>query len=385
MKKTLKIIILYYSMIPKIVFTYWEGDQLSELHYLTIYSLHKYNPELDIIIYTDETPKNILREWNTHEHSIDIQKTISLSKLIEVNPNKIFLRPINFQKEYQFDNNISIVFKADFTRIAKLYEHGGIWFDMDILFVKPIPDFFFKENIEAFIFNYSEVIPTGFLASVPKSKYLKNLYNSSLEIIKNKNLNNYQKIGPIIWVEEYIKLNKKRKGYTNSIKTLDNNLVYPFLWKDLCNLFKKSNAIIPENTFGIHWYNGAPYTKEYINNLDINKINPNDSLFSKLIYRILSSNIIHDLQESTVEYKNQDLQEYTIEFKNSNNLEQIQNEHYNKILNIANNIIVTIIIPKILLKTKVFTFYKCWRNGYCLNSSNIKIPKNIVKVILKNI
>ena len=61
-------------MIPKIVFTYWEGDQLSELHYLTIYSLHKYNPELDIIIYTDENPKNILREWNTHEHSIDIQK-----------------------------------------------------------------------------------------------------------------------------------------------------------------------------------------------------------------------------------------------------------------------------------------------------------------------
>ena len=49
-------------MIPKIVFTYWEGDQLSELHYLTIYSLHKYNPELDIIIYTDENPKNILIE-----------------------------------------------------------------------------------------------------------------------------------------------------------------------------------------------------------------------------------------------------------------------------------------------------------------------------------
>ncbi len=126
-----------------------------------------------------------MREWKTHEHSIDIIKIIPLSKLIEVNPNKIFLRTIDFKKEYNFDNNISIVYKADFTRIAKLYEHGGIWFDMDILFIKPIPYFFFNENIEAFIFNYSGVLPTGFLACIPKSQYLGKLFIGSLEIIKN--------------------------------------------------------------------------------------------------------------------------------------------------------------------------------------------------------
>jgi mannosyltransferase OCH1-like enzyme len=269
-------------MIPKIVFTYWEGDQLSELHYLTIYSLHKYNPELDIIIYTDENPKNILIEWNTPEHSIDIKKKIPLSKLIEINPNKISLIPINFQEKYNFDNNISIVFKADFIRIAKLYEHGGIWFDMDILFVKSIPDFFFNTDIEAFIFNYSVVIPTGFLASISESEYLNKLYKESLEIIKNKELNNYQKIGPIIWKKEYDKLSEKER---NKITILDNNFVYPFLWKDLHNLFKSSNETISDITFGVHWYNGDPCTKEYINQLDINNINPDNSLFEALIYK----------------------------------------------------------------------------------------------------
>jgi len=355
-------------MIPKIVFTYWEGDQLSELHYLTIYSLHKYNPELDIIIYTDENPKNILREWNTHEHSIDIKKKIPLSKLVEVNPNKIFLRPINFQKEYDLDNNISIIFKADFTRIAKLYEHGGIWFDMDVLFIKPIPDFFFKENIESFIFIYAETIPTGFLASIPKSFFLEKLYKGSLEIIKNKTLDNYQKIGPNIWIKEYNNLDTNIK---ENLKILDNNLIYPYLWNQLDYIYHKSNSIISENTFGIHWYNGAPDTRKFINKFDINNINPNKSLIEKLIYVIKDNNISKEVKE------------VIIQFKNANSLDQKQDELYNQILNLNKNVNVKFIIPENLLKTKVFTFYKCWKKGYCLNSSNKKIPKNVKKINIK--
>ena len=71
--------------------------------------------------------------------------------------------------------------------------------------------------------------------------------------------------------------------------------------------------------------------------------------------------------------------------KDSNKLEEIQDKYYKKILNTNQNVIVQFIIPKRLLKTRVYTFYKCWRNRYCMNNSNIKIPKNIVKVILKKI
>ena len=366
-------------MIPKIIFTYWEGDQLSELHYLTIYSLHKYNPNLDIIIYTDENPQNILREWNTSEHSIDIQKKVLLSKLIEINPTKIRLIPINFQKEYNFDNNISIIYKADFTRIAKLYEHGGIWFDMDILFIKPIPDFFFQEKVDTFIFIYDKIIPTGFLASIPKSNFLDKLYKESLEIIKNKKLNNYQKIGPIIWIQEYKKLSKKDKI---SIKILNNIFVYLFTCKELDYLYKKINITIPEKTFGVHWYNGAIQTKKYINNFDIDNINPNNSVIEKIVFIILEE---VEIKFNNIKPDYLFVEEVEIKFNNANNIEKIQDEYYNKILNINNNITVIFIIPKRLLKTRVFTFFKCWSNGYCINNSTIKIPKNIKKIILKKI
>ena len=72
-----------------------------------------------------------------------------------------------------------------------------------------------------------------------------------------------------------------------------------------------------------------------------------------------------------------------IEFKDDNNLQKIQEKYINKINNIDNNVNVTFIIPEKLIKTRVYTFFKCWRNGYCLNSSNTKIPGNIAKVLLK--
>lgn len=356
-------------MIPKIIFTYWEGDQLSELHYFTIYSLHKHNPELNIIIYTGENPKNILNKWDTKEHSINIERTIPISKLIKINPEKISLQPINFEKNYNFDNNISIIHKADFIRIAKLYEHGGIWFDMDILFIKPIPNFFFEEKVNVFIFIYSRIIPTGFLAAVPKSNFLEILYKSSLEIILNKKLYNYQQIGPCLWIEEYNKLDKNEKL---NIKILDNKYIYPFLWNKISILFKNSNVIIPKNTFGIHWYNGAPQSKNFINNFDMNNINPNNSLIENLI-----NNILQNLPN--------EIEIIQIKFKDANNLEKIQEEYYNKISSSNNIIIVEFIIPKNLLKTKVYSFYKCWTNGYCFNNSSTKIPRNINKIILKKL
>jgi hypothetical protein len=356
-------------MIPKIIFTYWEGDQLSELHYFTIYSLHKYNAELDIIIYTDEITTNILQKWNTNEHSTNIHKKIELSKIIEINPEKISLQSINFQKNYNFDNSISIIYKADFIRIAKLYEHGGIWFDMDILFIKPIPNFFFEEKVDVFIFIYSRIIPTGFLAAFPKSNFLKILYKSSLEIILNKKLVNYQQIGPCLWIEEYNKLDKNQKL---NIKILDNKYVYPFLWNKISILFKKSNVIIPKNTFGIHWYNGAPKSKIFINHFDMNNINPNNSLIETFI-----NNILQNLPN--------EIEIIKINFTDANNLEKIQEEYYNKISSINNIIIVEFIIPKNLLKTKVYSFYKCWMNGYCFKNSRKKIPKNINKIILKKL
>ena len=268
-------------MIPKIVFTYWEGDQLSELHYYTIYSLHKHNPDLDIIIYTSTNPTNILVQWNTPEHSVKIQKTIKLDDIVSINRDKIKLVAIDFKANYNVDNDISCIYKADFTRIVKLYEHGGIWFDMDILFTKPLPDYLFTTNADIFLFRYSNVIPTGFIACAPRTKMLTQLYSTAMSITHSGKLNDYQAIGPILWETVYRVTDKR------GVIMLPTECIYPLVWNRIDALFNPTNGNIIKNyTFGIHWYNGGVSTKDFINRFDKTNINPERSLFEALIHEL---------------------------------------------------------------------------------------------------
>jgi len=270
--------------IPKIFFTYWEGSQLSILHYYTILSLHKLNLDEEIIIYTSNNNNNKLVTWKTNEHSIPINDTISLQSIININPNKIKLININFKLEYDFDDNISVVYKADFVRICKLYEHGGMWFDFDILFIKKIPDYLFNDK-DFYYFSYSNTIPTGILFIKPKHIYLKKLLDESLKIIKNSKLILYQTIGPNLW-NSFIYSNN---DFLLNSKKLENKIAYPYDSENYNIIYDTLNDYTNETTICIHWYNGGIHSKEFINkfNKEYNRIiDPNRNIIEKYLYFI---------------------------------------------------------------------------------------------------
>jgi hypothetical protein len=147
-----------------------------------------------------------------------------------------------------------------------------------------------------------------------------------------------------------------------------------------CGLIVRSNIDFPLN---INYYKSNPnkiFIKKKNEIQDEIIINKANLFYEKILFPNLY-NIIIELKFIQKDIINDSIMLYIIK----NKLEEIQDKFYNKILNINKNVIVKFIIPSKLLKTRVFTFYKCWRNGYCLNDSTIKIPKNIVKVILKKV
>lgn len=262
-------------------FTYWEGDQFSFFHYMTIFSLRKLNPNSEIIIYTSNIKTNKLRQWLTHEHSVEITKKTKFEDVLD----RAKLEHIDFENEYGIKNDISVTLKADFTRIVKLYEHGGVWFDFDILFIKPVPKEILNSKNEFIYYRYDDTVPTGLIISKPKTRTISTIYKKLFQRRKDieNDLFDYQVFGPnlfnecLTFEEEY--------GEVDKIQIRPTEEVYPYLWLETGTLFNTKEDKIKENTWAIHWYNGCSVTKTAINKFNLN----DDYVFNKYIRLILNS------------------------------------------------------------------------------------------------
>lgn len=254
------------TSIPKRCFTFWQGRNFSKLHYYTIYSLVKYNPGLEIVVYTSRSVNEQVVTWDTDEHAIEITNRVPFTSVYNFG-EQVKVVTVDLQREYGISNEISVVHKADFIRIAKLYEHGGVWFDFDILFIRPIPDTIFeKTTTELFYFNLFFVdgkvlvIPTGFIAARANLPILKELLEHAMT--ESMKPGGYQKIGPELWTSTFI---KHKDSLTNAV-VLDRNIVYPYDHNEVEDLVSNGGVDrVKPNTVGIHWFNGSMHIKKFIN------------------------------------------------------------------------------------------------------------------------
>ena len=159
-----------------------------------------------------------------------------------------------------------------------------MWFDFDILFIKKIPEYLFK-NKDFYYFSYCETIPTGLLLSKPNTLYLNLIYNEALYILQNLSKSNYQLVGPDLW---------KKHIYCKNLENtecLDNKLVYAYDWLTYNKLYVSTEDLFIEESFACHWYNGGNYTKQFINIINDQyggKFDNNRSVMEKYIVNIIN-------------------------------------------------------------------------------------------------
>lgn len=287
------------TQIPKIFNAYWDGSSLSYLGYLTIESFLFYNPDWEIRIYTPDPAKRT----GAHSRVIsDLRQPVSREwedfwpKLQKDQRHNVKIITIDFD-EIGFTFDASEIIRSDYLRYYLLARDGGIWSDLDIIYIKSMDETIFNsqygsQDFDTMIFYVSGYYPIGFFVSGGNNA----LFLTLQEHAKSRyNPNEYQCIGcdllKALWPSPDARLHSNFPGC--KIRVEDRKPYLNFECGQLDEIFVHNHCHdIPENAVGIHWFNGAPEAKVFQNNLDRHLREATSTL------AILVTNFLQKLQNS---------------------------------------------------------------------------------------
>jgi hypothetical protein len=262
---------------PKIFHYYW--DDFKKFSFMNLYSLRTslhYHPEYIHVIWT---PINCCDKINWKE---DLNNSFNIDdnykKYVEELKDKKNLLIIKFDvnKLLGVDSNMSEVHKSDILRYILLNKFGGIWSDLDIVYIKKITDkinFNFDNLFFKCINDNTIFYPIGLLLCKRNTSFINNLLeNINTFYCKDR----YQCLGSEMLKKIFDSTNYK------DVYFLNNEFYMNYLWFEIDELFidyKKTKDIT--NTIGFHWFNGSNITKKYLLNIknEIIKSNYNGIIF----------------------------------------------------------------------------------------------------------
>jgi len=220
--------------IPKIIHLLYFGEtEFYNFHHRCVHSMIQYMPDYDIRIYNAKEPVGN-RYWD------DIKKQARVS-IHKIDP-PVFYDGFEL-KHFQY--------KADVVRLELLYEHGGVYLDLDMLIVRPFHDVF-KSGHSFYISEERAGIRSlinAFLAAKPKNEFIKLWLDSFKSGLR---------LG--IWAHHIRDSNKQLIDdhphyiYKYRMKILEGQLFMPLHWQDTVAFIHSETAPyeFPPQSYGTH-------------------------------------------------------------------------------------------------------------------------------------
>lgn len=272
------------EQIPKVCHFYWSGKTLPFIRFLSILSFSKYNPDWKIKFHTSNLNENIKNlKWVNKTEDYDAIKIFSdcyFKKLQEIP----FLEVVEHKKTIKDINEVAF---SDILRWKILSTEGGVWSDMDIVFIKPLSllEINLEENKQHSTFlcletrcvrEVGSTFLIGFLMSTPENNFFKEILERSL---LSYNTKDYQSCGNKL-LEDITPNNTKFCNIFYDIFYYFNDLKIENILTDI------PIDCLPDESIGIHWYGGSLKMKE-IKNLSPQALQEHKSLLGYAIKEVL--------------------------------------------------------------------------------------------------
>ena len=226
-------------MIPKRVFLFWGLSPMSWLRSLTVRSLCRHNPDHEIVLCTPKATydKNQWcsnqRQDFSHYTGPDYSETLHADNLIR--------RTVEVE-------HANAMHQSDFFKWRMLASEGGWFSDMDILYLKPLP------QIDAgAVLSFDRFWSMGLIASQGASRLFADILRYCIEMYDPRQYDSTNQ-KPCTEVAPSFKALQERYPECRP-HNLPMVAVYPFGHKQADRYWEP--ARVPEGCIGLHWYAGT--------------------------------------------------------------------------------------------------------------------------------
>ena len=261
---------------PKIIhFIYLKGRPFSILYYLAIKTANYYNMSCKIYLYIDNEPDD--KTWFNYVKKIPC---VTIEQIIPV--TKLNGHIVKYKQQ-----------QADYLRICKLYERGGVYFDLDIISLQPITDLLSEMKAPTIMGQEREEefnLCNAVIITIPKSPFIKEWIKMYETTWGNRKKYNW-------WFGHSTVVPKEiHKLHPELLSIIPNHVFYPFLWTDFSILNEPDNGENYENSTTVHlWETEVEKTEllpqtpfDFLKNTAFNR------LFAKFIPQV-EMNLFNDL------------------------------------------------------------------------------------------
>jgi len=261
--------------IPKRMVFFWGNRKMSWLRYMTLYSFRKYHPDWGMTLYVCDQEAVTEVMWSSPEKQ-DFFTYNGPDYLPMVKDLGIEVRKYEVPDSIKY--RIGPSHKSNFFKWHMMWESGGWYSDMDILWVRSMTDTYeWLKHVNTVLAWNGSYFSIGLLASTPDNAFYHGVYDNGF---KTARMSAYQSAG-VLNVYDFLnglraqnpkvcsevapgdhygamtKLFPELKPYS-----LPMSFVYPWSYRQMDKVFHQKFDI-PSTTAGIHWYAGCALAQEY--------------------------------------------------------------------------------------------------------------------------
>ena len=254
------------TQIPQIAHYYWRRAPLTYQRLLTIKNIKQQKPAWQVHVHSPVVNSHAPSTWSNH---------IVKDYREQLNTIDVIATQHDFDS-YGFSNQAHEVHKSDFLRWRLLAEQGGLWSDIDILYVQPMNNLI-ENTVEnskidtalcplkppgkhtvGFILGSKHNAFYKYISELAVDNYNATTYQCMGSDLINNRFDSFESFGQQFPQHQFIFLNKKGV-YSITSKTIEQ-----FYQPVTAGAQKK---LASSRIIGYHWFGGHPASQAFENTL----------------------------------------------------------------------------------------------------------------------